>query len=258
MGTHSLLVDRTICPDCRGTLDAAGGCTSCGLRLVGPLAQRLYDTLLVADGLVAALRGAEPAPAVAPLPSHPATPPPRSSDTGGRPTVPVVLLGLGALCVLVAAAVFVGVAWGSLGLGGRAAVLAAATGLLAAVAGALTRRRLWLGAGAVWSVVHLVLALDLFAARSADLAGLGTLSDRSAIAVVGATWLLAAVAVAAWSRTLRPSPLLPAVVFAVAGAFALTAAEAWTVDRYVVATTIAIPALGAGAAPGGGGRPAGW
>ena len=49
-------------------------------------------------------------------------------------SVPVVLLSLGALCLLVAAVVFVAVTWSLLGLTGRTLVLLGVTGLLALVA----------------------------------------------------------------------------------------------------------------------------
>ena len=52
----SRLLDTTICPDCRGALDASVTCTACGLQVRGPLAVRLWDAMVVADGLIERLR----------------------------------------------------------------------------------------------------------------------------------------------------------------------------------------------------------
>jgi hypothetical protein len=238
MSPHSRLLDKSICPDCRALLDVSGTCTGCGLRLVGPLAVRLHDTLVVADGLIAALRTPVVEPARAPAPRAPRN----------RATVPVVLLGLGAVCLLVAAVVFVGVTWSALGLAGRSTVLAGATLLLGAGAAALTRRRLWLGAGAVWTVVHLVLAVDLLAARSAGLLGLDDVPWRHLVAVLGASWLGLALGVVRSSRALGRPPA-PATVFAVAGSAVAVGAEAWTVEHHLPATVgaVGLLVLGSGA-----------
>lgn len=88
----------------------------------------------------------EPEPAVAPpaspAPTHPApadwpqrpvTPP--LQPLGVKPSaVPKILLGLGALCLVVAAIVFLAVAWSVMGVGGRTGVVL----VLTAIAGAAT------------------------------------------------------------------------------------------------------------------------
>ena len=165
----SRLLDTTICPDCRGALDPSVTCTACGLQVKGPLALQLWDAMVVADGLIQRLRQESvptplesqsrpqtTAPAMAPgngagACSARPTPEPRSGSrhpTKSRlpsASVPVVLLTLGALCLLVAAIVFIAVTWSLLGLTGRTVVLLVFTGVLATVAVVLTR------AGPAWS-----------------------------------------------------------------------------------------------------------
>ena len=170
----SRLVDTTICPDCRGILDPSVTCTACGLQVRGPLALQLWDAMVVADGLIERLRResqpqaqpqAQPvaqALVAAARPSRerrhrrspgndpgnrlpdpprdpaPAQPEPKASRLPSA-SVPVVLLTLGALCLLVAAIVFIAVTWNLLGLTGRTVVLLVFTGMLATVAVVLTR-----------------------------------------------------------------------------------------------------------------------
>src|SRR3954468_20504203 len=106
----SRLADPSTCPDCRASLDAAATCTGCGLRLSGAPGEKLWQTMLVADRMVEEIRAAgtvrpaspatgltrdlPPAPPVAPGPVRRGIP---------AFSVPVVLLSLGALCLLVAA-----------------------------------------------------------------------------------------------------------------------------------------------------------
>ena len=98
--------------------------------------------------------------------------------------MPRILLGLGALCLLVAALVFLAVAWASLGIEGRTAVL----GGFALVAGVLTawvaRRDLRAGAEALSAVTLGLLALVLGGAWRAG--WLGTLGDEPFLVVAGA------------------------------------------------------------------------
>ena len=108
-------------------------------------------------------------------------------------SVPVVLLSLGALCLLVAAAVFVAVAWSALGLTGRTLVLLGVTALLSLVAVVLTRRNLRGAAETFWVIVAGMLTVDLLGAQSAGLAGLDALDWRGTGALVG-------------HRALRPGP----------------------------------------------------
>ncbi len=137
----SRLVDATLCPDCRATLDAVGHVP--GLR---PAAHRLRSppscgALMVdADRIVEQLRTLSgrgtgprcqrhrrlPRSPVVPAPRHPRRHAARRLPAA---SVPVVLLSLGALCLLVAAVVFVAVTWSLLGLTGRTLVLLGITGL---------------------------------------------------------------------------------------------------------------------------------
>src|SRR4029079_17104880 len=55
-------------------------------------------------------------------------------------SVPRILLGLGATCLLVAAVVFLAVAWSDLGMGARTAILLTLTAGAAAATGWMARR----------------------------------------------------------------------------------------------------------------------
>ena len=135
----SRLVDPTLCPDCRATLDAVGHLhrrAGCGSPARWP--RSCGRAMVDADRIVEQLRALCPA---RPSPAGPAAAPAVGTDHrvaaavpgdrhraprrahGGCPSasVPVVLLSLGALCLLVAAVVFVAVTWSLLGLTGRTA-----------------------------------------------------------------------------------------------------------------------------------------
>jgi hypothetical protein len=257
----SALVDPHICPDCRAPLDAAGTCTGCGLRLVGPAAGELWQHMVQADRLIAQLRSA-PVAAPIPGPAAPTGMPPAPARTT-MPTlpvgpsasvrrhtlpsasVPVVLLSLGALCLLVAAIVFVAVAWGSLGLGAKTTILLAVTALFAGGAAAATRRTLRFAAETLWLVVAGLVAVDLTAAYHADLLGLARIGDRSAVALVGACLLGLAVAAGAWVTTTPLRRLHGLVVVAGIGTVLLAGAEAWTSEHNPGAVAISVPVIAA-------------
>lgn len=170
-----------LCPDCRSDLPhGVTTCPTCALPVRHPLAVELFSTLRRADTLVAQLRSVAVNPVVeaqgAPAPSLEATPPPPPQHpsppapvrTGlGIATVPKILLGLGALCLLVAAIAFLAVSWSILGVGGRTAVLLSLTA--AATGGALLLNRFGLRiAGESMSVVALgMLGLDVLGANAA-------------------------------------------------------------------------------------------
>src|SRR5689334_15813119 len=142
--------DPNLCPDCRSDLPSgASTCPTCALPVRHALALELFATLKRADALVAELRAVS-APVAAPVvprladappstgsataapPSPPALPTvlPAPAPVGsgiGLAAVPKILLGLGALCLLVAAIVFLAVSWSVLGVGGRTAVLVTLT-----------------------------------------------------------------------------------------------------------------------------------
>src|SRR5690348_17113982 len=123
MRCMSKLADPTICPDCRASLLPDGTCRGCGLALANPLGVELWQTMLRADALVERLRltsltgtdTASPADAGSAATGSAATgsaatgsaisvPQPPSAPSPGRrrlpsASVPMVLLGLGAICL---------------------------------------------------------------------------------------------------------------------------------------------------------------
>ncbi len=256
----SRLVDPTLCPDCRATLDPAATCPACGLRLTGSLAADLWRVMVDADAIVEQLRalsGPSPAPAVGPavapsgaapaassLPAFPrTTPAPRRPRRLPSASVPVVLLSLGALCLLVAAVVFVAVTWSLLGLTGRTLVLLGFTTLLSIVAVLLTRRELRGAAETFWLVVAGMLTVDLLGAQSAGLAGLDALDWRGTGALVGGALLAMGVGVGLWARTQALGRLYGAEAVAATGALVVCSTNVWFAGNPAVAGTIAVPAL---------------
>ncbi len=253
----SRLVDPTICPDCRARLDSAATCTACGLEVAGPLAADLWRHMVAADGIVEQLRALSGralatslVPATAPkisaddLPTFPrpatARPQPKRLPSA---SVPVVLLSLGALCLLVAAVVFVAVAWDALGLTGRTLVLLAVTTLLSLVAVVLTRKNLRGAAETFWLVVAGMLTVDLLGAQSAGLAGLDALDWRGTGVLVGTALLAMGLAVAAWAIGQPVGRLYGAQAVAVGGALVVCSTNVWFAANPAVACTIAVPVL---------------
>jgi len=187
--------DPRRCPDCQGTISqGAPSCPTCGLLLRGRTAQRLYAALLNADELLTSLRTESvPAATSAPAtlaPFDPAPYPAQHHEADRRrglsaPSVPRILLGLGALCLLVAALVFLAVAWSVLGVGGRTAALVVLTAVAGGVCGWLSRRGLRAAAESLALVGYGLLALDVAGADHAD--WFGDLSTAGLTALVGAT-----------------------------------------------------------------------
>jgi hypothetical protein len=243
----SKLVDPHICPDCRAALDTAGTCTGCGLRLAGPLAAELWERMNQADRLVEQLRAVPVAAVSTPVSGLPPAPPVPVTARAARrlpgASVPVVLLALGGLCLLVAAIVFVAVAWGSLGLVAKTAILLGVTALFAVAARAVTRRSLRFGAETLWLVVAALVAVDLAAAYSADLLGLHRIAERESIALQGAVLLGLAVGVGAWVTTTALRRMHGLVLVAAYGTILLAGAEAWTSDHNPVAVAASVPLL---------------
>jgi hypothetical protein len=168
MPSPTRYADPERCPDCRRPIAPRSvRCDTCGLPLLGPVAARLFQTLATADDLLVELRAsAMPAPPVA-------APTPVLAPTTARPSrlratsVPQVLLGLGALCVLVAAVVFLAVAWSVMGVGGRTVTLLVLTALSGGLGWWLGRRGLRAGAESLCVVSLGLLALDVFGAENA-------------------------------------------------------------------------------------------
>lgn len=215
--------DPAACPDCGGPIGrGTSRCPRCGLALTGPTAVELFWALQRADELLATLRAdsapaaataaaggtgsAEPAePRIAPVapaaPPAPAAAPPVAAAPSHHPipsapvgavtarsrlsgaSVPRILLGLGALCLVVAALVFMAVTWARLGVGGRTIVLLVATAV-AGAASTWTRRRSLPAASEALTVVTVALAaLDAFGA--VDAGWLGDLDGGATTVVVG-------------------------------------------------------------------------
>ncbi|MEO7352226.1 MAG: hypothetical protein ABIR34_02810, partial [Marmoricola sp.] len=242
----------TICPDCRGALDPGATCTVCGLQVKGPLALQLWNVMVSADRLVEQLRRAPitvpTAPVAEPglLPSYPA-PAARPAKQRRLPasSVQVVLLSLGGLCLLVAAVVFVAVAWSLLGLTGRTLVLLGFTGVLATVAVILTHKGLRGAAETFWLVVAGMLAIDLLGAQSAGLAGLDSLGWRGTGALVGGALLALGTGIGLWARSQPVSRLFGAEAVVAIGGVTLCSTNVWFAANPAIACTTAIPLLAA-------------
>ncbi len=199
------------CLDCLAPLSDPTVCTACGLPQSGEAADHLRSVLVEADATLAHVRAGQGAstPAVQPssppsviplLPVSVSPPPPPTTPWLDSPlpaqryrtlpalSTPVVLLGLGAVCLLVAAIVFVSVAWSDLSLAIRTLLLVAVTMLIGAAALVTVRRGLRGSAEALSTLFVLLLGLDVEAAHAGGLAG--------ALSQVGADTFAAAVLLA--------------------------------------------------------------
>ena len=204
--------DPSRCPDCEAPLTpGATACTRCLLSLQGPTAQRLFATLSHADSLLAELRAASvpaAAPAAAPAagagspvapapdawtppPAPAAAPTPAPSRGMSAVSVPRILLTLGAGCLLVAALVFLAVAWSVLGVGGRTAVLVGFTAIAGSLSFWMARRGLRAATESLALVGYGLLTLDVIGADNAG--WFGDLSTAGLLALLGV--LLAATGV---------------------------------------------------------------
>jgi hypothetical protein len=274
--------DPLACPGCRAPIEyAATECTQCDLALRGPMAQRLFNTLSHADLLLEQMQPAAmavsaastsssstasspsaPAPTVevpaspgAPVPPHPPLPPyPSAGWPSDRPrglsaaSVPKILLGLGALCLLVAALVFLAVAWSALGVGGRTGVLVLLTTGAGATAAWLAGRDLRGGTEAFASLALGLLTLDVVGADNAG--WFGSLPFSSLLLTIGAVaggagLLAAALARKSPVQTLVSGQLVGALGTIAAGV-GLTLSDLGTETGLVSAMLVAM-AVAAGA-----------
>ncbi|MDO9377495.1 MAG: hypothetical protein Q7T56_01500 [Nocardioidaceae bacterium] len=260
--------DPTTCPSCGTPASAAERCGRCAVVLRGDDAREVLRLLTGVDRLLGSMRAeaatwqaAAPAPQTGPfVPSArfpaPGPPPPAVGAAPARRSwsVGAVLLALGALFLVVAAFVFVSVAWGSLGTGGRTAVLVLVTVLVGAVAAGVTWRRLRGSAEALWAVTAGLVTLDYWAARGYGLAGLDALDGAPATVVFGVLMLAGGVAVVLVSRTRLGSTVVVAELASVLGvacvAVGLAAAEGgsfWTaLAGAVLAALVAVGARASG------------
>ncbi len=224
-----VFADPRVCPSCQGRIEQATTCPHCGLNLTTHEIQQAWQALVVADQWVERARSLQgagvPADAglasspTAQVPQHPPTatqPKPRRSISAGS-----VLLGLGALFILVAGSIFISVTWGSLGVLGRALVLLAVTALIGGLGSLVTRRGLRASAEAVWSVFFGLLTLDWFAARNQGLAGLDSWPFGASVTVWAVVVIIAALLVVATGRRRLGKELLaPSIVAGAAAWFA--------------------------------------
>jgi hypothetical protein len=187
-------------------------CGTCGLVQVGPEADELRAALAHADTLLERQRILSFVPVAAePAPPSPGAPAAAATDVAtkvaatahrrGLPevSIPFVLLGLGTLCVLVAAVVFVAVTWSDLSLAWRTAVLLGVTALGIAAAAWGLRRGLRGPAEALTLVASGLLCIDLLAGSGAGLPLLSLLEGTAlgwfvavVMAATGLGWVVGA------------------------------------------------------------------
>jgi hypothetical protein len=183
---------------------------------------------------------------IAPSPPPPPPPPPVLSYASAYPTpqpaparrtglsaasVPRILLGLGATCLLVAAVIFLAVAWSWLGIGGRTTVLVGLTATTGLLGQWLSRRDLRVAAEALTTVALGLLGLDLVGAR--DAGWLGPLPDDRFVALMGGTLLVASVGLCLPVRR----PFVPQLVAPFSLAL-LVAGLAWDTGHSQVVATV--------------------
>jgi hypothetical protein len=202
------------CLDCQAEIGAASACPRCGLVQHDVAANRLRWLLTEADQALTAARqsaaaesdSAEPgAPkGSSDIADHPAYRSPAAPRTPvPKRTVPstsAVLLGLGAVFLVVAAIVFVSVQWSDLSIGAKAAVLLAVTAVFGALTWWSIGRRLRTSAQAFSSIFVILAGVDFAAAHAGGLLGDAVTDDAASwitaaiVAVAGAAWAKVAVA----------------------------------------------------------------
>ena len=229
--TRPRYADTSLCPDCRSMLPARPfRCPTCALPLHGFLATELLRTLGEADDLLDRLRAsAVAAPAVPVAPRFDPELPPLPVSSRPAPTrqglhgasVPKILLGLGATCLLVAAVIFLAVAWTWLGVGGRTAVLVALTAATGAAGTVLGRRGLRVAAEALTTVALGLVVLDLVGADNAG--WFGDLTFEGLLRLIGTGLLVAGLGLS-WS----PGRLVVPQLAAPAGLALLLISVDWT------------------------------
>ncbi len=240
-GSVTRYADRFVCPGCSARLPLdVETCPGCGLHLRGPIASELLATLQTADRLLEQLRAEATAPRAAepaappPTPAAAAPPRPRPARHGlSHLSVPKILLGLGALCLLVAAVIFLAVAWSWLGVGGRTAVLVGLTLLGGGLGVWLGGRELRMAAEALTTVALGLLALDVVGAENAG--WLGDLSANGLLCVTGSVVTAAALALAAATRLGAPQ-----LAAAFAGSAIGLGALGLTDSRQLVAASVVL------------------
>jgi hypothetical protein len=191
-------------------------------------------------------------PPVPPLPSYrpsvPRSPAPRTIMSGL--TVPKILLGLGALCLVVAALVFLVVAWQELGVAGRTLVLVAFTLIATGLAGWSARSGLRAGAESLTVVALGLLLLDLAGARTSG--WFGDLGEAGFAVLAGTVLAAVSIAGAVAARHTQEPKLISAEIAAVLGLLSVDTGLGGVVGNDWTATatwaTAALAASGVAAA----------
>lgn len=224
--------DPHACPDCRGTIQGHTQCPSCGFDLTSAEALALWNLFHEADRLVATgrrTRAAGPTPPTPPIqPTAPAAMPPRISVPMPAPVVSPehrslsvgsVLLGLGGLALVVAALIFASVAWGVLGIVGRATILGLVTIIWAFGLRSALRRNMRGTSETIAFIVLGMVTVNWAAARSQGLFGFDRL-DWGAAALL---WTGILLVVGLWiqraARTHLERHLIAAEVFVAVSAW---------------------------------------
>jgi len=258
------------CPDCGSALSGGDRCPRCGLLLAGPVADDLRFALQHADQVLDVLRrisaAPAPPPAAPPAPAvgqpsaagatgqvPPAGPASASATPGPRRglpavSVPVVLLGLGTICVLVAAVVFVAVAWTDLSLAWRTTILLVITALATGAAVWVLRRGLRGAAEALTLVASGLLLIDLLAGNDAGLPLLSAVQGRAFDWLVTIAMLVVAVGWALGAQPTRTRWLLGQQVAAVVAGVAMVwlAALDWSYRPAWLAAVVTLAAAAVG------------
>ena len=190
-----------------------------------------------------ALRPSEAAP-----PAGPVRPP--GGLTGA--SVPKILLGLGALCLLIAALVFLAVTWSAMGVAGRTATLVGFTVIAGALSAWAAHRDLRAAAESLGVVALGLLTFDMFGAR--DAAWFGDIATPEFFVLLGVVVTLAGAAASTAVRRTPVGALVGAEVFATLGvasaAAGLVATEwlAWSAALTLVVVLAGAVVVGAYAA----------
>lgn len=226
--------DPHACPSCGGVIAGHQACPHCQFVLSSSTSLQLWRTLQEADRLLEVARkdmilpapvdetAGPPLGSPAPIP----VPPLREKPVARTWSTGSIILGIGALCLLVAAVVFITVSWSVLGATGRTFVLLIITIVVGAGAVMVTRARLRASAEALWAIFFGLFTIDFFAARAYGLLALDGLDIEHAVLLYG---VIAAIGGAATAIAARPT--LPVVMPSLAAGVGV-----WTAAPALVAS----------------------
>lgn len=257
-GTCQLLVRHPIAVDLFRTLRRADGLLAelrsasdafhdqpAPVPVMAPAATRASSLggPLVAPNAAPEAKRAMPVP-----PQGPRSPYPAGADSthGGRSSlgsssIPKILLGLGAFCLLVAAVIFLAVSWSTLGVGGRTAVLGGLT-LTAGTSALLLHRAGLRIAGESLVVVALgLVALDVLGAGAAG--WLGDADEAGSTAAAGLAVAAAAVATSLLRVGGQPRLVAPQVIAGIGLLIGYAGAMGATDHRLVASHLLTVVAI---------------